>query len=241
MKRSIVLGMAGAVALAAAHTASASTGVTDFSFENVDNGMDGLVTTDLLVHGDPSDTMTSQQLFLELDEGHFWESEVGENGPPNAAFFDSFPELEFDTYVAVGGRTSGEQDQLGSLSTDGGAVDLMTEDERDTHSSNLLLDSDVADGGNDQLISINWFPSTGVEIAGDPDGLFIARITLSEDASGEWRLRSGMDEPEEAFFVNQYGEDSDVFRVENGALIPEPGSLALLGAGAGLMMLRRRK
>ncbi len=74
--------------------------------------------------------------------------------------------------------------------------------------------------------SITWFNTA----TNDTAAVQIGNITLSADAVGTWSLIG-------AFAAGQV-QSSGI--VENGALVPEPASLALMGLG-GIAALRRRR
>lgn len=223
MKRTIAFGIAGALALSAS---SASAEVLDFHLTNVENN-DGNVTTDLSVDISNDSNALAQQLFIELSSGEiiFDASNAVAPFPP----INGVSDLTNDTFVGIGGRTNSEQGTYGSLAQSGGAIDIMTDDEVNEHGSNAII------GGQSDVFSLTWNPSAGTDIVGE-NGLFLGRITLSDDAEGVWRLNS---------FSSGDGNlqlwDDETYQISGGSLVPEPGSLALLGAGAGLMLMRRRK
>ena len=145
-----------------------------WGFPHVDKGelLPGYITRDLVVTTDSE--WFGAELLITLDTGSFYQHPYGTVGPPEAGMISLFPELEFDTYL-----TGGTPDSDPGGLTCGGAVDL----------------GGTPGVGNCQFdeseIDVTWYrmqPS----LVGD---LMVARLTLSSDASGSWKLRiSNQDE-----------------------------------------------
>src|SRR5262245_31903989 len=65
----------------------------------------GFTTTDIVL--DFTGNIRGQQMILTLTQGSiFQQGPFGTNTAPNSALFPMFPELEYDTYVTIGGRSS---------------------------------------------------------------------------------------------------------------------------------------
>ena len=82
----------------------------------------GCIAHDITINFDGN--LRGQQLYLTLDSGSVYNAPLtsgGSNIAPNSAFFGVFPELEFDTYVTVGGLTSADSQSTLEV---GGAVDI---------------------------------------------------------------------------------------------------------------------
>ena len=101
----------------------------------------------------------SGEIILELDTGTIYQDPGGSNVSPNPAGFGFFPSLEFDTYL------SGSP----SVSILSGALNLGG-------SPSARFDVTVLDA--------TWFSLTSNDIG----SLTLARVTLSEDASGTWSI-----------------------------------------------------
>ncbi|CAN0457913.1 unnamed protein product, partial [Ectocarpus fasciculatus] len=101
---------------------------------------------------------------------------LGGDGPPHEGIFGAFPSVEFDSFIAFGGRTAGSAD-VASPGVSGAAIKL-----------------DISNGSRAQsfstsLIDIGYFiPGALLGTATDRTDYFIARITLSENATGRLRL-----------------------------------------------------
>ena len=132
------------------------------NFVLVDNSavLTGYVTQDLVIQADTD--WLGAQLLVTLDEpGRIWQDPLLSQSPqsPNPAFFPSFPALEFDTYVNNG--------VLGDSVSVTGAVDLGA-------SPDAVFDVDT--------LSVAWYTTRSDDIG----ELALARITLAEDATGNW-------------------------------------------------------
>jgi len=121
----------------------------------------GFNTFDLLMTTPDSD-WTSAEILLELSAGSIYQAALGGVGPTPSDFFSLAPGLEFDTYVGVpGGNIAGWAGDIGGR--ENGKAEVST--------SRL----DVAFYNIDKT-NIGTFS--------------IGRITLSDDAVGDWSLIS---------------------------------------------------
>ncbi|QDT69439.1 hypothetical protein MalM25_23770 [Planctomycetes bacterium MalM25] len=165
----------------------------------------GYTVNDLLV--DFEGRGLGMQMILQLDSGSIFQHELGSqfHYPPSRDLFRVAPTLEADTFLSMGGpdSSSSEVVLVVGASTEfpesGGA--------RQFDESGI----DVAWGA----ILPAWFP--------DQDDFMVARITLSDDASGRLLFAGGTDLPWS--FHN--------YVVANGRLvpIPEPTTATLLILG----------
>ncbi|MEZ6192069.1 MAG: hypothetical protein R3C45_12395 [Phycisphaerales bacterium] len=108
---------------------------------------------------DTEDDWFGAAIVLELDEGSIYQDGFGNDTAPDPYFFSYYPSLEFDTYMAGGSMGVGVLGPGG----DAGGHDQQFDDER--------LDASWKSNGSNEI---------GVTQ--------IARITLSDDAAGRWRL-----------------------------------------------------
>ncbi|CAN0348328.1 unnamed protein product, partial [Ectocarpus sp. 4 AP-2014] len=137
----------------------------------VENAPDGYVVNDLLI--DFEGRLFGQQLVIELYSGSIYQDALGGENPPNPAFFPVAPSLEADSYVTIGGVGTAASDQL----IIGGSTELGT-------SSPKQFDTAGVD--------IAWSPAPGI-IVEDGVDFPIARVTLSDDATGRFWLYSNVD------------------------------------------------
>jgi hypothetical protein len=147
--------------------------VTDFRLEQIDNSnggpaLDGFVTNNLVI--DFNGTYTGSQILLELERGSIYQDPLGSNNPPSSMAVSTVPSLAFDTYLALGSAIS--EGSFGPANLVGGAVDLGGEPSSRLETSRL---------------NAAWGPQPGANIQNQSDFL-TARITLSENAHGSWRL-----------------------------------------------------
>lgn len=172
---------------------------------------DNLVTTDISVDFDG--VLSGQQLLVELDTGEVFNHPFGSNTAPNEAFIPFFPGLPYDTFVTIGGSTSGTSE---STLVVGGAVNIGG--------------APPASFGPDTL-NVTWAPSPGVVVEDETDYL-VSRVTLTDNATGRWTL-----------FSNVLGPDVPLVmsgRIVNGSFIPEPSTIVLAGVAASVSRRRRR-
>jgi len=135
------------------------------------NLLPGYTTTDIVL--DFTGNLRGQQMIVELTQGSIYQDPFGSNTPPSGAFYDLAPFVEFDTFVAIGGRRHDGNPPLASypVLVVGGAVDLQP-------GSALKFDTEG--------LNIAWAPGTGIDVPSGTD-YFTARITLSNDARGRFR------------------------------------------------------
>jgi len=143
----------------------------NISLDNVDNSaqLTGYITQDLKV--DTDNDWTSAAMVLELDEGTIYQDGFGNDVEPNPFLLTYYPSLEFDTYM-TGGGTWG----VGVLGSGGDA------------------------GGHTQEFSTSRLDASWKSNGSTETGITtIARITLSDDATGRWRLAAMQDDDEHRY------------------------------------------
>ncbi len=138
----------------------AATAQVDVSLDNVDNSsqLTGYVTQDLKV--DTQGDWFGAALVLELESGTIYQDGFGNDVEPGSFLLAYYPSVAFDTYMTGGGQWG-----IGVLGAGGDA------------------------GGYDQQfdaqrLDASWKSNSTGEVGVTP----IARITLSDDAAGRWRL-----------------------------------------------------
>jgi hypothetical protein len=134
--------------------------------------VDGYTTNDIQL--DFTGNLRGQQMILNLTAGSiFQQAAFGGNTAPNGALFPSFADVEYDTFVTIGGlRSDGPKPPASQdLLVIGGAVDLMP-------GSALKFDTSG--------LNVAWAPAPGVDVDGGT-GYVTSRITLSNDAQGTFQ------------------------------------------------------
>jgi len=179
------------------------------SVDQLNDSLDNYITNTIIF--ETENDWLSSQLIVTLYTGTIYQDSIGGIASPNPLLINSFPSLEFDTYVSNG--------ILGdAVSAQGGAINLGGE----------------IDMQFDELqLNVNWFSidTTDVGI------LELARITLSEDAIGIYKLwttavKDSIYEPPDVFIVENI--------ISNGIMIPEPSVIVLLCVD-GLCILSKRQ
>lgn len=162
----------------------AHAGVDALHIAQTDNTsvLSGYITNDLAI--DFTGRLGNLQLLVELDSGEVYNTPgFGTGTPPNDAFLSLFPELAFDTFIATGGLTH-ETNESGVFIW-GGAVNLGG-----PASLNVA-------GSDQQLVSAAWSPGLSFDVVADQADFPIARLTLSDNASGTLSMfGSGLDDGE---------------------------------------------
>jgi len=181
-------------------------------------GPDGHVVNDIVVTS--ADNVGGQQLVVNLTAGTINQSDFGSDLPPNAALFTAFPNLPNDTFVGMGGLNQdsnpgtlvvGNSGLAGGMAPDSAALMSATN------------------------IDITWAPGGGVNVLGTNT---LARVTLSNNAAGSWRLVS----------TERGAADVDI-PLSDGligggvmSIVPEPATIALsLMCLVGLVGFTRRR
>ena len=151
---------------------------------------DLMVTTDANVQYDGLGVME-----LRIDTGNpadIYQNVLGQDtGPPNPAFFDAFPPLEFDSYVTM---------PVG-YGVVGAAVDVGGPSPRP-----IVF--------NDQTADIAW-GATGGAFSG-PGTFQMARITLADTASGSWSLKAWELDSNAASFAGRIRPEPTLYGDVNG-------------------------
>lgn len=109
------------------------------------------------------------QMRVELDEGCLCQHPFGNRTAPQASHLTIAPELQFDTFVTMGGLTI---ETSGRTIIPSGAIDIGG-------------DSGVT--FTDKELDITWAPS-GLTPVVDPTDYLVARLTISDNAQGVLRL-----------------------------------------------------
>lgn len=197
----------------------ASAGITGMEVVQVDNSsvaaLAPYTTQDIKI--DFTGQVTGFQLIINLTQGSIYQDAAGSAVAPTAMFVGFVPSLAYDTFVAFGGPT--DDTKAGAYALGGGAVDLGG-----------------AAGAVFTTAAINqaWNAAPGV-IVNSGEDFTIARISLSDDAQGSWKLLASAGGE-----ISKY-ESSD-YQIVDGQLIvvPEPATLSVLALG-GLALIRRRR
>ncbi|QDT67325.1 hypothetical protein MalM25_02220 [Planctomycetes bacterium MalM25] len=159
-----------ALLAAVAQPVSAATLSYYFSNPSVPDTPDGYIVNDL--HIDFEGQLFGQQMVVELFQGNIYQDAVGGETPPNELLFGAIPTLQSDTFVSMGGANSNTAEAILVV---GGSTEFP--------------ESTGEKQFNDSGIDIAWAPATGVVIE-DQNDFMIARLTLSDDASGRFYFYS---------------------------------------------------
>ncbi len=150
--------------IAMALSASNALAVLQAYFENVEINSElalaqSHTTQDLYINTTAGDTWGTAQILATLTSGSIYQDPNGSFFAPNPLLFDTFPELEYDSYL----DGNGQQPMIA-----GQAVNL---------------------GGDVQEFSENHIDITWLSAGQNNIGTFtIGRFTLSDDAYGTWTM-----------------------------------------------------
>lgn len=175
--------------------------------EQTPGGPAGFVMNDVFIDAPAGDRIGALQTLLTLSSGSIFQfTTVPSDVRPSAGIIGAFPDAAFDTFVAAGqavdGATPlifGASDKLGGP---GGPADL---------SGNSRLDA-------------TFSPAAGQNTL-DAQNFLAARITLSEDAMGDFAFL--------ADFVSMVGEEPTTMSIVNGVIGGGVGGEGPVLAGGG--------
>jgi PEP-CTERM motif-containing protein len=215
-------------------------------------------TFDLLLTTPDSD-WTSAALLLDLSAGSIYQAALGADGPMPSDFFSFAPDLEFDTYVGVSGvnfaGAAGDFDaSIGKIEVSMSRLDVsfynIDKTDIGTFSiGRITLSNDSV--GAWSLISLTA-DRQRIDLVGTINkGQIVVDAEASAAASLAFYLNSDeyqrtlprrTYEPDNSTFINPIKplQPSPELNPESNAILPEPGTVVLLGLG-GLALLRRRR
>ncbi len=219
MKNSIFAGCVGVLAISAAASASAVTGM---SIETVENGIDGYTTHRIYANleaGARLDAVYGNSIgALEIytsDGSSFYQNAFGGDTSTqiNSALFGVFPSLAYDSFVTIGLLDSGNSNALllAGFADGGGFGDFNTAGYLGTSNGSWLVTPDDAQGNpvNGRVLIGQFTTNDGVDVLG--------QVNLQGS-----------------------GADGETYQVVGATWVPAPGALALLGI-AGMAGRRRRR
>lgn len=160
-----------------------------------------------------TDQLFGQQLVVELTSGSiFQQTPFGTDTAPTDALIPVFPDVAWDSFVTMGGYTSGTSS---SVLVVGGSTEVP--------GKNGPKKFDT------QGINIAWAPAPGVVINSGTD-FTVAQLTFSNDARGT------------IYFFSNAGGTGQIFQgsVPDFYIFPEPTAAALVGLGLVAAAIRRR-
>jgi len=195
--------------------ASASAAVTNLQVDLTDPGavLPNFTSNDLRI--DSTGGLRGQQLVVQLTGGSLFNSGQGSNEPPSSALFPIFPDVQFDSFVALGGLTQETSHPI--LTAPGTLVPTCS-------------------SSPGCAFNIAWAPGTGIDVPAVSD-FVVARITLSDDAAG---VAYYYGESAASFGAPYFVTGT----IQNGVIsfVPEPTTLlAAASLFIGLSLFHRRR
>jgi hypothetical protein len=160
---------------------------------------------------------TAAEMIVALDEGRIFQYAGGGAQPPNLALLIYAPSRELDTFVAQGSASAGGpfgEPVLGGPATQFGFGTIPQFGER--------------------IINQAWSPAADQEPILDQTGFLVARVTLSDDASGRFGFvahAGGLPTSEQVVIETTIADGI----IAGAIVIPEPSAVVL--ASIGLMGL----
>ncbi|MEO1498308.1 MAG: hypothetical protein AAFV43_14285 [Planctomycetota bacterium] len=152
-----------------------------------------------------------QLLYVELDNGSIFQSEIDSLTPPPDALIPIFPEVAADSFVTMGGPTASS---TGPVFVVGSAVDIP-EALAAANSTAARFDTTGA--------NITWSVVPGANIR-DRQDFTVAQLTLSDDASGRVGfLPSFLGNLSDPIFYWEFDNGSDFARVDSISPPTDPG------------------
>lgn len=154
---------------------------------------------------------TGAQAWSELLTGNmFHDADWGADTAPNSALVAAFPDVQWDSFVTMGGWTSQESDSAPLLV--GAATHLLGPADR-------YFD--------ERGINLSW-AAPPIDYPVDRSDYPLAQLTLSDDATGTLHLD---------FTANGQGFEASLPIVSGAIGIPEPATVSIMLIAAGLSVL----